>query len=117
MLELMLCATLTILPDYLIRRYVQGKRIGREITFYSVWYELRLGITACLMLTIGLITVIFYYHPSTTTATMFFRTVPIVPEKNGRVEEVYVGLSQKVNAGEPLFKLVSTEQEAAVAKA
>ena len=40
MLELLLCSLLTILPDYLIRRYVQGKRLGREITFYSVWYEL-----------------------------------------------------------------------------
>jgi len=30
MLELMLCSLLTILPDYLFRRYVQGKRIGRE---------------------------------------------------------------------------------------
>ena len=33
MLELMLCSMLTILPDYLYRRYVQGKRIGKEITF------------------------------------------------------------------------------------
>ena len=30
MLELMLCSLLTILPDYLFRRYVQGKRIGCE---------------------------------------------------------------------------------------
>ena len=66
MLELLLCSLLTIFPDYLYRRYVQGKRLGKEITFYSVWFELRWGITACLMLTIGLITVIFYYHPSTT---------------------------------------------------
>ena len=36
MLELLLCASLTILPDYLFRRYVQGKRIGREITLR--WY-------------------------------------------------------------------------------
>ena len=70
MLELLLCSLLTIFPDYLFRRYVQGKRLGREITFYSVWYELRWGITACLMLTVGLITVVFYYHPSTKTATL-----------------------------------------------
>ncbi|TIT81917.1 MAG: HlyD family secretion protein, partial [Mesorhizobium sp.] len=65
MLELTLCSLLTILPDYLFRRYVQGKRIGREITLYTMWYELRWGITACLLLTISLITLIFYYHPST----------------------------------------------------
>jgi len=45
MLELLLCSLLTILPDYLYRRYVQGKRIGKEITLYSVWFELRWGIT------------------------------------------------------------------------
>ena len=102
MLELLLCSLLTIVPDYLYRRYAQGKRLGREITFYSVWFELRWGITACLMLTVALITVIFYFHPSTTTATLFFRTVPIVPEANGRVAEVYVGFTGEVQGGPDL---------------
>src|ERR1043166_1965452 len=92
MLELMLCSLLTIVPDYLYRRYVQGKRIGKEITFYSVWFELRWGITACLILTVSLITVIFYNHPSTSNVTLFFRTVPVLPETNGRVAEIYVGV-------------------------
>ncbi len=87
MLELMFCSLLTIVPDYLYRRYAQGKRLGKEITFYSVWFELRWGITACLVLTVSLITVIFYNHPSTTNVTLFFRTVPILPETNGRVAE------------------------------
>ena len=69
MLELLLCSLLTILPDYLFRRYAQGKRLGKEITLYSVWFELRWGIMACLMLTVGLITVIFYNHPSTSNVT------------------------------------------------
>src|SRR5215217_4290150 len=114
MLELLLCSLLTIVPDYLYRRYVQGKRIGKEITFYSVWFELRWGLTACLMLTIALITTIFYFHPSTTNATMFFRTVPVVPEVNGRVAEVYVGVTDAVTKGAPIFKLDSSKQEAAV---
>lgn len=114
MLELLFCSLLTIFPDYLYRRYRQGKRIGKEITFYSVWFELRWGITACLMLTIGLITVIFYNHPSTTNATLFFRTVPIVPEVNGRVAEVHVGVSGAVAKGAPIFRLDSSKQEAAV---
>ena len=46
MLEILLCSLLTILPDYLFRRYVQNKRIGKEITIFSVWFELRWGITA-----------------------------------------------------------------------
>jgi multidrug resistance efflux pump len=113
MLELLLCSLLTILPDYLYRRYAQGKRFGKEITLYSVWFELRWGITACLMLTVGLITVIFYNHPSTTSATLFFRTVPIVPEINGRVAEVHVGLNAEVKQGAPIFRLDSSTQEAA----
>jgi hypothetical protein len=32
MLELVLCSMVTILPDYLFRRFVQGKRFGHEIT-------------------------------------------------------------------------------------
>ena len=114
MLELLLCSALTILPDYLFRRYRQGKRFGKEITFFSVWFELRWGITACLMLTVALITVIFYYHPSTTTATLYFRTVPIVPEINGRVSEVHADFSAPVKKGDVIFKLDSTKQEAAM---
>ena len=75
MLELLLCSLLTIFPDYLYRRYVQGKRLGEEINFYSVWFELRWGITSCLILTVSLITVIFYNHPSTNNATLLYRTV------------------------------------------
>lgn len=114
MLEMMLCSLLTIFPDWLYRRFVQGKRFGKEITLYSVWYELRWGITTCVILTVCLITVIFYNHPSTTSATMFFRTVPILPEGNGRVAEIYIGFSGPVEKGKPLFKLDSSRQEAAV---
>jgi multidrug resistance efflux pump len=117
MLEMLFCSILTVLPDYLYRRYVQGKRLGREITFYSVWFELRWGITSCVVLTVCLITVIFYNHPSTTTVTLYFRTVPIVPETIGRVAEVYVDYSGPVTKGAPLFRLDSSKQEAAAESA
>ncbi|UWU71863.1 HlyD family secretion protein [Bradyrhizobium sp. DASA03005] len=113
MFELMFCSLLTILPDYLYRRYVQGKRFGKEITFFSIWYELRWGITACLMLTISLITMIFYFHPATSSATLYFRTVPILPEGSGRVAEVKVGFSAPVKKGDVLFTLDSSKQQAA----
>ena len=113
MLEIMLCSLVTILPDYLYRRYVQGKRIGKEITLFSVWFELRWGLTACLMLTVSLINAIFYFHPSTPNATAFFRTVPIVPETIGRVAEVNVGFSAPVTEGTVLFRLDSSKQAAA----
>jgi multidrug resistance efflux pump len=117
MLELLLCSSVTVLPDYLYRRFVQGKRIGREITLFSVWYELRWGIVTCLILTISLITAIFYYHPSTRSATSVFRTVTILPETNGRVAETFVEINQAVDEGQPLFRLDDVEQRAEVAVA
>ena len=113
MFELMLCSLFTLVPDYLYRRYVQGKRIGKEITLFSMWYELRWGITGCVMLTVLLITTIFYYHPSTSSAALFFRTVPIVPEGSGRVAEVKVDFSAPVKKGDVLFTLDSSKQQAA----
>ena len=114
MLELIFCSMLTILPDFLFRRFVQGKRIGQEITFFSVWYELRWGITLCLLLTVSLITTVFYLHPSTMAANSVFRTVTIMTEDIGRVAEVYVGVNQRVTAGQPLFRIESARQEAEV---
>ena len=114
MLELMLCSILTLLPDYLFRRYVQGKRIGHEITLFSVWYELRWGITLCLILTVVLIMTVLYNHPSSTAVNALFRTVSIFAETGGRVEKVYVGYNEHVKQGQPLIKLESSRQEAAV---
>jgi multidrug resistance efflux pump len=112
-LEILLCSLLTILPDYLFRRYYQNKRIGKEITLYSVWFELRWGITGCLILAVCLIMVIFYNHPSTTNVTLFFRTLPVLPETSGRVAEVYVGFTGPIEKGAPIFRLDSSQQEAA----
>ena len=117
MLEMLLCSLVTLLPDYLYRRYAQGKRFGKEITLYSVWFELRWGITGCLILTVLLITTVFYNHPSTTNVTLFFRTIPIVTETIGRVAEVNVGYNEPVKKGAPIFRLDSSKQEAAVESA
>lgn len=113
MLELMFSALITVLPDYIIRRHVQG----REITLYSAWYELRYGITACVILAVTLLTVIFYFHPTTNVVTSLFRTVTIISDQPGRVEEVYVSNNQAVRAGDPIFRLDTTRQRAAAATA
>ena len=83
-----------------------------------MWFELRWGITGCLILTVALITTVFYNHPSTSNVTVFFRTVPILPETNGRVAEIVVGVaSESIAKGAPIFRLDSSKQEAAVESA
>lgn len=114
MIELLLCSFITVFPDFLYRRFVEGKRIGREITLYSVWFELRYGITACLFLTIALFTLILYFHPSTSNAVSYYRTIPILPEGSGRVEQVQVKIRDSVKAGQPIFTLDSSKQRAAL---
>ena len=111
--ELLLSAMLTLLPDYLFRRYVQGKRIGHEITLFSVWYELRWGIVSCAALAITLATVIFYFHPAATNVISAFRTVSVISDRPGRVAEVFVENNQRVRAGDPLFRLETLREEAA----
>ncbi|GAB5437375.1 HlyD family secretion protein [Falsiruegeria mediterranea] len=114
MLETLLCALFTILPDYLFRRYVQGKRIGHEITLFSMWYELRIGLTACAIAAISVITVLFYYHPATSSVASYYRTLTLLPQFGGRVSEIYVENNQKVKAGDPIFRLDAVSQEASV---
>lgn len=110
----MFCAFFTVLPDYLVRRFLQKKRWGKELTFFTIWYELRWGITGCAILTISLITLVFYYHPSTSNVSPLFRTVTILPETSGRVDEVYIQNFQLVNQGDPLFSLDNSSQKSAV---
>lgn len=114
MLEITLCSLVTILPDFLFRRFVQGKRIGLEITVFSVWYELRWGISACAILALSLITTIFYFHPSTNNVTLAFRTVTILPETSGRVSKVTAVNGQWIEAGEEIFRLDDSRQQAAL---
>lgn len=113
MLELFLCSLVTVVPDYLYRSRVQGRRWGAEIDFFTVWYELRWGITLCAMMTITLITIVFYFHPTTSNVTSFFRTLTIVSTSAGRVEEVMARNNQTVAAGDPLFRMDSSSEDAA----
>ena len=117
MLETMICALITVLPDYLFRRYVQGKRIGHEITLFTMWYELRWGLTTCAILALTVITTLFYFHPASKTAASYFRTVTILPQLGGRVSEVYVSNNEQVVAGQPIFRIEDFTQTAMVESA
>jgi len=63
---------------------------------------------------VSLITTVFYFHPSTKAAYSVFRAATILPQTNGRVAETLVHVNQRVEEGQPLFRLDSTQQEAAV---
>ncbi|WP_282022350.1 HlyD family secretion protein [Ruegeria faecimaris] len=114
MLETLMCALVTVLPDYLFRRFVQGKRIGHEITLFTMWYELRWGLTTCAIMALTVITTLFYFHPASKTAASYFRTVTILPQLGGRVSEVYVSNNQQVVAGQPIFRIEDFTQTAMV---
>lgn len=113
MLEITLCSLITVLPDYLLRRHFQGKRWGDQINFFTIWYELRWGITMCAMLTISLITIVFFYHPTTSNVASFFRTVTVLSESGGRVAEIFVKNNEDMQAGDPIFRLDDSSQQAA----
>ncbi|MEM9248904.1 MAG: biotin/lipoyl-binding protein [Pseudomonadota bacterium] len=114
MLETMICALFTIVPDYLFRRFVQGKRLGHEITLFSMWYELRWGLTTCAILALTVITTLFYFHPATSSVASYFRTVTIVPQVGGRVTEVLVANNDLVRQGQPILRLEDHSQAAQV---
>ncbi|WP_176086047.1 biotin/lipoyl-binding protein [Martelella sp. HB161492] len=114
MLELLFCSIFTILPDYLYRRYRQNKRFGHEINLFTVWYELRWGITGCAMLTVILIATVFFFHPTSTAVTSFFRTVTILPDSPGRVTAVHVKSGDLVHDGDIIFTLDDRKQQASV---
>jgi len=88
--------------DYLAglsyRRY-RRQALRHEITLYSVWFELRFGIVGCLMLTVALITMIFYYHPR-----LHQRRCTTGPSDHVRsnrpVAQVHVELSASVKQGD-----------------
>ena len=99
MLELLLCSLVTILPGLSLSSLCPGQAIrqGNHVLLRVVRAEV--GHYACVILTVGLITVVFYNHPSTTSVTLFFRTVPILPETIGRVAEIYVGYQRPGRPG------------------
>ncbi len=57
---------------------------------------------------------VFYFHPSTTNAGPYFRTIPLLPQGGGLVEEVFVKNGEAVEAGSPLCIILDSSQAASV---
>ena len=94
---------------------MQGKRFGHEITFFSVWFELRWGIVACLMLTVSLITMIFYFHPSTHDGDVVLQDRSDHSAKRSAGSRRSTSISaRRSSKGDVIFKLDNSKQEAAL---
>ena len=96
MLELMLCSLLTILPDYLYRRYRAGQAPRpRDHALFrlvraAVWHR-RLPDAHGLADHDDLL-----FSSLDHVGDVVLRTVPIMPEVTGRVAEVHVDVSAPV---------------------
>jgi hypothetical protein len=114
MFELFLCAIVTVLPDYLYRRLVQGRRFGKEITFLSAWFELRWGIIACLVLTVSLITLTTYFHPFGSNAKLAFRSAQAGSDASLQIAKPSTGTN--ATGSEPVLHATFHEIEAQIIK-
>ncbi len=115
MLEFLICSLLTIFPDYLFRRYVQGKaNRPRDQSLFDV---VRASLRHHRLRDPHRIAdpMIFYFHPSTSNVTAIFRTIhhPAGVEwPGGR------GLRRHQREGSgrcrPLFRLDTASKQAAL---
>jgi len=91
---------LTVFPDYLFRRYAQGKRIGREINLYTMCNELRWALPRA-----GadrfVDNPVFYYHPSTKNVSRSSARHHFRNHRPGC--RVFVGVNGKVQSRDRCF--------------
>ena len=114
MLELLFCSLFTRRPGLFVQTLCPRKADRpRDHDFFG-WIRIKVWHHCMPDVDGTLITMVFYFHPSTTNAVSLFRAVPIVPETNGRVAQIDVDVSAEVARGAPIFRLDSAQQEAAL---
>ncbi|MGD1925439.1 MAG: biotin/lipoyl-binding protein [Paracoccaceae bacterium] len=96
-----------------IIRYFQLKRRGEAMT---VW-NMRTSVFLWAIMAFMLFLVIFYFHPKSYSGLLPFRTISVVAQSSGPVTELDVRNGQRVAAGDLLFKIESSTQEAALTQA
>ncbi|MEM6371624.1 MAG: biotin/lipoyl-binding protein [Pseudomonadota bacterium] len=107
MLELLLTSFPAII------RYYQLKRRGEAMT---VW-NMRAAVFMWAGLAFALFLTIFYFHPKSYSGLVPFRTVSVVAQTTGPVTDIAVLNGQRVTAGDVLFRIENSNQQAAVAQA
>ncbi|MEL6997545.1 MAG: biotin/lipoyl-binding protein [Pseudomonadota bacterium] len=96
-----------------IIRYFQLKRRGEAMT---VW-NMRTSVFLWAIMAFMLFLVIFYFHPKSYSGLLPFRTISVVAQTSGPVTELDVRNGQRVSAGDLLFRIESSTQEAALTQA
>lgn len=96
-----------------IIRYYQLKRRGEAMTLWNM----KSALFAWAVMAFFLFLVIFYYHPKSYSGLLPFRTVSVVAQTAGPVTEINVANGQRISAGDPLFHIEDSAQQAAVAQA
>ncbi|MEL7470128.1 MAG: biotin/lipoyl-binding protein [Pseudomonadota bacterium] len=96
-----------------IIRYFQLKRRGEAMT---VW-NMRTSVFLWAIMAFMLFLVIFYFHPKSYSGLLPFRTISVVAQTSGPVTELDVRNGQRVAAGDLLFRIESSTQEAALKQA
>ncbi|WP_299727349.1 biotin/lipoyl-binding protein [uncultured Tateyamaria sp.] len=94
-------------------RYFQLKRRGEAMT---VW-NMRSAVFMWAGLAFALFLTIFYFHPKSYSGLIPFRTVSVVAQTSGPVTSVNVLNGQRVAAGDLLFEIEDSSQQAALSQA
>ncbi|MEM1236640.1 MAG: biotin/lipoyl-binding protein [Pseudomonadota bacterium] len=94
-------------------RYYQLRRRGESM---SVW-NMKTAVFLWAIMAITVFVIVFYFHPKTYAGVVPFRTVSVVAQTAGPVTEISVVNGQRVEVGDPLFRIENSAQRAALAEA
>lgn len=104
----------TLLTSFpVIIQYFRLKRRGEAMT---VW-NMKTAVFLWVLMAGALFLTIFYFHPKTYAGLVPFRTISVVAQTSGPVTELPVANGQRVKAGDLLFKIEDSAQQAALAEA
>lgn len=82
----------------------------------SVW-NMKTAVFLWAIMAITVFVIVFYFHPKTYAGVVPFRTVSVVAQTAGPVTEISVVNGQRVEVGDPLFRIENSAQRAALAEA
>lgn len=107
MLELLFTSFPAVIRYYQLRRRGEPMTVSNMKTAVFLW----------LLMAFFLFLAIFYYHPKSYSGIVPFRTVSVVAQAGGPVTRILVRNGQQVKAGDLLFEIENSTQQAALKQA